>query len=442
MRHFYLWLVWIGLATQGALLAEPDADWRVAAAERIRSHRMTSASLQVLNPNGSPAPGVRVEFRMKRHAYPFGTAIREPVFLQSADSDPYRIHLAELFNTAVMENWMKWKQWEKPGNVDRRQSVEDIIDWLTARRFRIRGHAMVWQCPRFGVTYPKDIQRLLESTPDEAGSRVMRERILGSVREVASRHQGRLYEWDVVNEWVEWRDLTRYLTPDRDGVGSPDVPEWFHAARSADGHARLIINDYHILVGDHPKHRQRYEEMIDYLINSGAPLGGIGFQGHFYNGASRRTPAQLQEVFTRFARFGLPMVVTEFDMYGQGWGQEREEREREQAEFLEEVLTLTFSQPLSDGFLVWGFWDGAHWEKQGVFFREDWTPKPALEVWKRLLFKEWWTEKAEVVTNGSGVAEARIFSGAYEVILHHEGGTFQTLAHFIPTTAHQTVFLP
>jgi endo-1,4-beta-xylanase len=64
--------------------------------------------------------------------------------------------------------------------------------------------------------------------------------------------------------------------------------------------------------------------------------------------------------------------------------------------------------------ICWGFWDGAHWNKQAPFFREDWSPKPALKVWEELVLGRWKTQAA-AATNASGQAWLRGHFGEYKV---------------------------
>ena len=57
----------------------------------------------------------------------------------------------------------------------------------------------------------------------------------------------------------------------------------------------------------------KYVVQIRELLNAGAPIDGIGFQGHFKNNHDA-DPLQIQSVLDRFwNEFGLPIWITEFD---------------------------------------------------------------------------------------------------------------------------------
>ena len=45
------------------------------------------------------------------------------------------------------------------------------------------------------------------------------------------------------------------------------------------------------------------------------------------NGWQRRSPEQILRTLDRFGRYGLRLQVTEFDMWGKGWGETQEEQE-------------------------------------------------------------------------------------------------------------------
>jgi hypothetical protein len=87
---------------------------------------------------------------------------------------------------------------------------------------------------------------------------------------------------------------------------------------------------------------------------------------------------------------------------------------------MHDFLTLVFSHPSTDAFLMWGFWDGAHWHADAPIFRQDWSLKPSGEVFLDLVFNEWWTDDV-ATTAANGVATIRGFKGQYEITVEHNG---------------------
>jgi endo-1,4-beta-xylanase len=52
-----------------------------------------------------------------------------------------------------------------------------------------------------------------------------------------------------------------------------------------------------------------------------------------------------------------------------------------------------------------------------ALWRKDWSIKPAGQVWRDLVFKQWWTDEA-VTTGADGAASVRGFHGTYTVAVN------------------------
>ena len=167
----------------------------------------------------------------------------------------------------------------------------------------------------------------------------------------------------------------------------------------------MFINDYNILAagGADVLHQNYYYEVIKWLLENGAPLDGIGMQGHF----AGVTPVTVMEkIVERYAQLSLPPAITEFDF--------NTPDEELQADFTRDLLTLIFSLPQFNDFLMWGFWERAHWLPAGAMYRADWSSKPNALVWNELLFRRWWTNEAQT-SDAAGHATVSGFKGFYNV---------------------------
>lgn len=246
-------------------------------------------------------------------------------------------------------------------------------------------------------------------------------RALDNIATAGARYRGRVVDWDVVNENYSEHVMTPILSPGAPVNRAPILVEWYKAARKADPNARLYINDFGILVGDQTEHKDAYEETIRYLLKEGAPLQGIGMQSHVIGTAHKRTAAQLQQTLDRYAQFGLPLQITEFDISGQGWGETPAEIEAAQAAYFRTFLTMAFAHPAVEGFTMWGFWDGQHWLGNAPLFNQDWTPKAGYAVWTDLVKNQWMT-RAQTTTDANGIARFRGFYGDY-IIKARQGNT-------------------
>ena len=167
-------------------------------------------------------------------------------------------------------------------------------------------------------------------------------------------------------------------------------------------------------------HINGYEKTIKYLIDNGAPLGGIGLQSHFSQVLT--SPATAYKIIDRFAKFKLPLAVTEFDV--------NVEDEQLQADYLRDYLTITFSHPAIREFVMWGFWEGDHWIPDAAMYRKDWTMKPNGKMWRDLVYGQWWT-RAKGVTSATGDYKVRGFQGDYLVTVQANGHT-KTVRTSIP----------
>ena len=118
----------------------------------------------------------------------------------------------------------------------------------------------------------------------------------------------------------------------------------------------------------------------------------------------------------RLAKPGLPLQVTELDVLTGDPDL--------QAAYLRDVLTVMYSHPAVEGVIMWGFWDGAHWKRTALLYARDWSEKPALKVWRELIFKQWWTD-------AKGRFAASGFVGEYEVTASR-GGKTKTVKATLP----------
>jgi hypothetical protein len=63
---------------------------------------------------------------------------------------------------------------------------------------------------------------------------------------------------------------------------------------------------------------------------------------------------------------------------------------------------------------MWGFWESANWIPQSSLYRRDWTPTPAAEAYRNLVFKEWWID-TKVKADADGQCRIRAYYGKYVV---------------------------
>ncbi|MEA3208767.1 MAG: endo,4-beta-xylanase [Chthoniobacter sp.] len=387
---------------------DADAPWRKAAAERIEKNRKADLTITVTDADGKPVPGAKVRAKMTRHAFGWGSAVdAATLFRQDPDGDRYRQIVLANFNKVVLENDLKWQAWTA-----HRQRGLEAVTWLRERGVDVRGHVFVW--PGKTNLPPHVIELLPQPEP-------LRRVILDHIADEAGALRGQLVEWDVVNEPFTNVDVQTTFS----GVARDAAPDWierhastlaqfFHAVRQADPAVKLDINDYSILEtgGKDAPHQEHYERTIRQLLADKAPLEGIGIQGHF---AEPLTPIpRVWEILDRFAKFGLPIQITEFDVNTYD--------EALQADYTRDFLTAIFAHESVSGVLTWGFWEKRHWIPNAAHYRADWSLRPAGQVWLDLVQKRWRTD-AEGVTDARGEWKVRGFQGDYEITARADTGT-------------------
>jgi endo-1,4-beta-xylanase len=239
---------------------------------------------------------------------------------------------------------------------------------------------------------PKAVQDLL-GTPRQGEIPGM---IRAHIREMARATDGLVEEWDTLNEPYTNHDLL-------DVFGRDIMLDWFRTAHEAMPRVRLFYNDFsnHDLTTD-ADHVANTEANLQFLLDHGAPLGGLGIQAHI--GEQPNAPAEVLKVLDRYDRFHLPIRVTEFDI--------QTTDEALQADYTRDFLTLMFSHPSVIGVQVWGFWEKAHWRPSAAMYRGDWSEKPNGAAYRALVLDQWRT-RLKGVTGGDGTFGGRGFFGDY-----------------------------
>ncbi len=377
---------------------EPDAAWRTAANDSIEKVRKANLTLDLRDAAGFPLADIPVEIKLRRHAFAFGSAVAASRLLATGvDSDRYRGVITQWFNTVVLENDLKWPQYEaNPTQAQR------AVDWLIQRNIQVRGHNLIWPGTNQASFLPANVPPLF-SDPTR-----LRARINGHFTNVLDRFRGKLADWDVVNEPLHERVIEGIL-------GRPEVAGWFQLARTLDPSATLYLNEYVNLEAVTRAGSKELREYADSLRTLGAPIDALGLQSHFA-GFLTSPPELLARLDLISGIHGgtdtYPLRITEFDI--------NTPDEALQGDYTRDFLTAAFSHPSVTGVLMWGFWENQHWLPNGALFRGNWQAKPNAIAWSNLVYNTW-TTRTNVQTASSGKATARGFKGEYEITIRLPG---------------------
>ena len=226
--------------------------------------------------------------------------------------------------------------------------------------------------------------------------------------------KGRVWAWDVVNEPLHERDFFTV-------VPETKIADWYKQARQTDPNALLFVNEYAMLNSrTSPDFIQKYLAFIKMMQDNGAPLDGIGVQGHI--GAQVRNPTDVTSDLDLLQSAGLPINITEFDI--------NTKDEQLQADYTRDFLIACYSHPSVTGFIMWGFWQKDHWKPDAAMFRADGSEKPNAQVWRDLVLGQWKTN-LDLQTNAAGEVEGRGHLGTYEITVTKNG---KVLKHTLQLT--------
>lgn len=386
---------------------KPDAPWRKEATSRIDQYRKANLTINVQDQQGNPVKGATIHIQQQRHAFPFGTALNIRYFTSGDQLVPtYNKALLERFNAVVFENALKWQR--TTGHSDA-AAVGKGINFVKENELFMRGHVLVWPSARH---VPSDIRKMIEQLKKYPNDQVMRQTLREAVEHritwMATEMAGKVNDWDVVNETFSNHDIMDVLDPAGTPHGKGVMVDWFKLAHKADPNAKLFLNDYGILTNGNVSttHQQYFYDTIKDLIDSGAPIHGIGMQAHF--GAMLTSPDQLWNVLDRFAKLGLPIKITEFDM-------DLDDMQLK-ADYTRDLYTALFAHPHVDGLLSWGFWAGRHWRPDAAYLDKQFKPRPHDIAMRKLLFEDWWTNTT-LSSNAKGEASNRIFKGQHQLTI-------------------------
>jgi len=380
---------------------DADAQWRNEAHARIEKIRKAPLKIQVVDAQSKPIRGARVRVLQQRHAFGFGNILNPRSFqLEGTNGKTYRKIFTEHFNKTTFESGFRWQNWYRPareGKLDEHTKLLDrMIQLCQSHDIGIRGHYLSWAPLSRDIYKPTDYRKHPEKLWPELSAHI---------DEMLDFTKGRLAEWDAINHIIGWNGTIATVT------GSNEIYAKIIRHARSKTKTPLWVNEGSILPGG--SRIEAYEKIIGYLFENKAGPDGIGFMGHFREGSLRPIEG-LWKVYARFAKFGVPLQLTEFDIDTSD--------EQLQADYLRDVMTITFSHPSFNGIVMWGFWEGRHWRPNAALWRKDWSIKPAGKMWKELVFETWWT-KEERTTDALGLCEVSAFLGNYEVVVEHADRT-------------------
>lgn len=372
---------------------EAGAPWRKAALDRIEKIRKADCSLVLTDKDGKPIANTRVDLTLRRHEFGFGSAV--PAALCVADTEDgrrFREIVDRLFSMVVFENDLKDMWWGKNTPAHERAArdaeLNRAFSWLGERQIAIRGHYLMQ------VAVPHNLTRM-----DHAG---IRSHFLETTRQRIEFAGNRVCEWDAINHPVAWTGADMLNT--RPGLETLDR-EVLALARSLTTLPMFVNEDQLFRPGPQSDDTWTYlKEMKD----AGIRIDGLGNQAHLHE-SYLPSPEHVLAVTDHFAKLVPRQSITEFDL-------KTVADEELAADYTRDLMIACFSHPAYTSFLLWGFWEGSHWEPTAASWNKDWSIRKRGEVLEEWLGKRWRTE-VTLTTDAEGRVQWRGFPGHYEIKL-------------------------
>jgi endo-1,4-beta-xylanase len=142
-----------------------------------------------------------------------------------------------------------------------------------------------------------------------------------------------------------------------DTIGEAYIPIAFAAAAAADPDAKLYYNDYS-LEYDGDKTASVACNIVDLVRSYGAPIHGVGMQGHFEAG---KLPSQdcIEKAMKTFTKMGLDVAITELDIRVSL--PQTEQMVSQQTTDFETVTKACLNLERCIGITLWGMSDKYSW---------------------------------------------------------------------------------
>lgn len=137
-------------------------------------------------------------------------------------------------------------------------------------------------------------------------------------------------------------------------------------ARAACPNATLLVNDFNTI--EVQRDHNNFINLIKAVKAAGAPIDGIGSQGH---GASGLPTTTVQNFIDDLAtQTGLPVYITEYDI--------NQANDTQQAQVMQSQFTMFWNDANVKGITLWGYIEGETWETNSGLMMTGGTMRPAM----------------------------------------------------------------
>lgn len=345
----------------------------------------------------------------------------------TSNNDAYQASIKTQYDIVTPENCMKPQPIHPSEDTYNFKITDAMVDWCQANGLKVWGHTLAWhsQTPAwfFQAVNPKTVETQ-QTQParrpgagfdpnaprpsmdemwarsikgDLASKKVALDRLEKHIKTVVGRYKGRIIGWDVFNESIidggdgtteGLRTFSWYKV-----VGPEVLTKAFKWAHQADPEAKLYYNDYNIEQGAVQNKGKHASSMLllKSLIKEGAPITGVGIQGHWHLDTNL---ADVEKAIENYASLGLKVSITELDVtatgdnsgaFGVNQGDKKIPAENylKQAEVYKKLFEIFMRHTdVIERVTFWGLSDTRSWRRgqDALLFDGQLNPKPAYNA--------------------------------------------------------------
>ncbi|CAH2038420.1 unnamed protein product [Thlaspi arvense] len=343
--------------------------------------RKRDVRLKVTGLDPSELYGATVKIRQTRNSFPLGSCISR----SNIDNEDFVDFFLNNFKWAVFGNELKW-YWTEPeqGSFNYRDA-DEMLGFCERHGIETRGHCIFWE-----------VESAIQPWVQQLSGTELEAAVESRVTDLLTRYNGKFRHYDVNNEMLHGSFY-------KDRLGFDSRAKMFKTAHELDPSTTLFLNEYHIEDGfDSRSSPEKYIKLVHKLQKKGAPVGGIGIQGHITSPVGHIVRSALDKLST----LGLPIWFTELDVSSIN--------EHIRGDDLEVMLWEAFAHPAVEGVMLWGFWELFMSREHSHLVNAD---GEINEAGKRFLEikREWLTFADGVIEDEEAGLEFRGYHGSYTV---------------------------
>ncbi|CAI9753076.1 unnamed protein product [Fraxinus pennsylvanica] len=210
-----------------------------------------------------PLVGNSVKIRQTENSFPFGSCINT----RDVDNEDFVDFFSKNFNWAVFGNELKWVWMEPRKGELNYKDAEELLNFCISRNIQVRGHCIFEEAESAVQSWVRGLKEDKYELMSAVENRLS---------DLLTRYNGKLKHYDVNNEMLHGSFY-------QDHLGKDIRANIFKNAKQLDPSAILFVNDYHVEEGRTCDSRSSLDKYIEHIIDlqeQGAPVGGIGIQGH------------------------------------------------------------------------------------------------------------------------------------------------------------------